>query len=172
MTQNIYDDEGFFRGYSRLLRSVEGLDAAPEWLALRALLPDLKGRRVLDLGCGFGWFYRWPRERGAAHVGGIDVYEKMLARAAEATRDPAIAYIRADMERLELPRAAFDLVFSSLALPLRRAPRSADLGRAFVARSGRELCALGGAPGLYRTFRAGRVHQFCWPESLAGGPLS
>ena len=51
MTQNIYDDDGFFAGYSQLPRSVEGLDAAPEWPALRALLPDLRGRAVLDLGC-------------------------------------------------------------------------------------------------------------------------
>ena len=42
MTQNIYDDEEFFAGYSRLRRSVEGLDGAPEWPALSALLPDLR----------------------------------------------------------------------------------------------------------------------------------
>ena len=66
MTQNIYDNEEFFAGYSRLPRSVEGLDGAPEWPALRAMLPELRGRRVLDLGCGFGWFCRWAREQGAA----------------------------------------------------------------------------------------------------------
>jgi SAM-dependent methyltransferase len=99
-----------------LPRSIEGLDGAPEWPALRALLPALRGRRVLDLGCGFGWFCRWAREQGAAHVLGIDVSERMLARAAAATTDPAISYQRADLERLELPPAAFDLVYSSLAL--------------------------------------------------------
>jgi hypothetical protein len=34
MTQNIYDNEEFFAGYSRLPRSVEGLDGAPEWFAI------------------------------------------------------------------------------------------------------------------------------------------
>src|SRR5260221_6062158 len=116
MTQNIYDDEGFFAGYSRLPRSVEGLDAATEWPALRALLPDLRGRAVLDLGCGFGWFCRWAREQGAACVLGIDISEKMLTRARDATEDTAITYARADMEQLELPLASFDLVYSSLAL--------------------------------------------------------
>jgi SAM-dependent methyltransferase len=116
MSQNIYDNDDFFRGYSRLPRSVEGLDAAPEWPALRALLPDLKGLRVLDLGCGFGWFCRWVREQGAASVLGIDVSEKMLARATEVTQDAAIAYARADMERLQLPGAPFKLAYSSLAL--------------------------------------------------------
>ena len=50
MTQNIYDNATFFEGYSRLPRSVEGLDGAPEWPTLRALLPALDGQRMLDLG--------------------------------------------------------------------------------------------------------------------------
>jgi SAM-dependent methyltransferase len=116
MTQNVYDDEQFFEGYSRLPRSVEGLDGAPEWPALRARLPDLRGADVLDLGCGFGWFCRWARQHGAAHVLGVDVSEKMLARARATTEDPAITYSRADLERLQLPGASFALVYSSLAL--------------------------------------------------------
>jgi SAM-dependent methyltransferase len=116
MTQNIYDDPGFFEGYSRLPRSVEGLDGAPEWPSLRALLPDLSGRAVFDLGCGFGWFCRWARENGAEHVLGIDVSERMLERARATTQDPAIVYERADLETVELPAGAFDLVYSSLAL--------------------------------------------------------
>jgi SAM-dependent methyltransferase len=116
MAQNIYDNEEFFAGYARLPRSVAGLDGAPEWPALRALLPDLRGRKVLDLGCGYGWFCRWAREAGAAAVLGIDVSEKMLARARADTADAAIAYQRTDMESLALPREGFDLVYSSLAL--------------------------------------------------------
>src|SRR5205085_9964966 len=81
MTQNIYDDAGFFAGYSALPRSIHGLDGAPEWPTLRALLPDLNGLRVLDLGCGFGWFCRYARGAGAASVTGYDVSERMLARA-------------------------------------------------------------------------------------------
>ena len=116
MTQNIYDNDEFFAGYSRLPRSVGGMDDAPEWPALRALMPDLHGRKVLDLGCGFGWFCRWARENFAAHVLGIDVSEKMLAQAGATTPDTAITYTRADMEQLELPPASFDLVYSSLVL--------------------------------------------------------
>ncbi|MGD9892017.1 MAG: class I SAM-dependent methyltransferase [Dehalococcoidia bacterium] len=116
MAQNIYDNEEFFEGYSRLGRSIEGLDGAPEWPSLRALLPDLRDRSVLDLGCGFGWFCRWARGQGAARVLGIDVSERMLARARATTRDPAITYTRADMEHLALTPASYDLVYSSLAL--------------------------------------------------------
>jgi SAM-dependent methyltransferase len=115
MTQNIYDNEVFFKGYSQLGRSVEGLEGAAEWPAMRALLPDLHGLRVVDLGCGFGWFCRWAREHGAAEVLGLDVSEKMLARARAAGDDPAITYARADLEQLDLPKGAFDLAYSSLA---------------------------------------------------------
>ena len=116
MTQNIYDTEGFFAGYSRLPRSQGGLDAMPEWPNLRAMLPDLAGSRVVDLGCGFGWFSRWAREAGAARVLGLDVSQNMLARARADTADTAIAYERADLDRLDLPAASFDLAYSALTL--------------------------------------------------------
>jgi SAM-dependent methyltransferase len=116
VTQNVYDDAAFFDAYSRLPRSIQGLDGAPEWPALRALLPPLDGRRVLDLGCGFGWFCRWARAHGAAGVLGLDVSARMLARAEAETRDPAIAYVRADLERLDALPGPFDLAYSSLAL--------------------------------------------------------
>ena len=115
VTQNIYDDPEFFAAYSRLGRSRAGLEGAAEWPALRALLPQLRGLRVLDLGCGFGWFCRWARAEGAAQVLGFDVSEKMLTRARVDTDDPAITYRRADLETIDLPAGAFDLAFSSLA---------------------------------------------------------
>lgn len=116
MTQNIYDNEEFFAGYSRLRRSVKGLEGAPEWPALQALFPDLHEFSVLDLGCGFGWFCRFAREAGAAHVLGIEISEKMLARGRATTDDLAITYTRADMEHLELCPESFNLIYSSLAL--------------------------------------------------------
>ncbi len=115
MAQNIYDKSEFFAGYSQLNRSVHGLDGAPEWLSIRAVLPDLAGKRVVDLGCGFGWFSRWVRENGAASVLGLDLSENMIARARADTADPNIEYAIADLDRLELPQASFDFAYSSLA---------------------------------------------------------
>ncbi|EIU1681834.1 class I SAM-dependent methyltransferase [Pseudomonas aeruginosa] len=116
MTQNIYDRADFFAGYSQLPRSREGLAGAPEWPALQAMLPGLAGKRVVDLGCGFGWFCRWAREQGAAEVLGIDISQNMLGKAWAMTDDPAIRYLRQDLETLELPAASFDFAYSSLAL--------------------------------------------------------
>src|ERR1700737_1575176 len=116
MTQNVYDNTEFFEGYSQLGRSVEGLAGAVEWPALRAMVPDLHGLKVVDLGCGFGWFCRWAREQGATQVLGLDVSEKMLGRAKAATSDAGITYAKTDMELLDLPEASIELVYSSLAL--------------------------------------------------------
>jgi len=115
MTQNIYDTEVFFEGYSKMGRSVEGLAGAPEWPALQAMLPPVPGLKVVDLGCGYGWFSRWAQEQGAEQVLGLDVSQKMLARAKEMTSSSAITYGIADLEKLDLPDAAFDLAYSSLA---------------------------------------------------------
>ncbi|WP_017475798.1 class I SAM-dependent methyltransferase [Pseudomonas sp. PAMC 26793] len=115
MTQNIYDTEVFFEGYSKMGRSVEGLAGAPEWPALQAMLPPMPGLKVVDLGCGYGWFSRWAQEQGAEQVLGLDVSQKMLARAKEMTSSSAITYGIADLEKLDLPDAAFDLAYSSLA---------------------------------------------------------
>lgn len=116
MPQNIYDNAEFFAGYSQLRRSVQGLAGAPEWPAIRALIPNLAGMRVVDLGCGFGWFARWARTNGAAHVSGYDLSQKMIARAKEDTSDPNVVYTIADLDRLELPEASFEFAYSSLAL--------------------------------------------------------
>jgi SAM-dependent methyltransferase len=80
------------------------------------MLPAMQGLRVLDLGCGFGAFARWAREMGAEHVLGLDLSEKMLARARELTHDPGITYCLANIESLDLPDNSFELVYSSLAL--------------------------------------------------------
>ena len=126
MAQNIYDTPEFFAGYQRLNRSVHGLDGAPEWPAIQAMLPGLTGKRVVDLGCGFGWFARWARGQGATEILGIDLSENMLARARAETNDEAIRYMQADMEELALPEAGFDLAYSSLAFHYIE-----DLGRLF-----------------------------------------
>jgi SAM-dependent methyltransferase len=115
--QNVYDDPQFFAGYSRLPRSEAGLAAVYEWPAFQRLLPaSLQGLRVLDLGCGFGYFAREARTRGARQVVAVDLSERMLEAARAATHDDAILYIRAALEDHVPGTAAFDLVVSSLAL--------------------------------------------------------
>jgi 2-polyprenyl-3-methyl-5-hydroxy-6-metoxy-1,4-benzoquinol methylase len=116
LAQNIYDDDRFLAGYSTFPRSLDGLKATSEWPAFRAMLPAIAGRRVIDLGCGFGQLSRWLGEQGAASVLGIDLSEKMLARAVGETTARQVTYRRGDLDELVLPRSGADLIVSSMAL--------------------------------------------------------
>ncbi len=116
MKENKYDDPEFFENYSHMPRSVEGLKAAGEWEEFRGMLPDLNNKRVLDLGCGFGWHCRYVREHNARSVVGVDLSENMLARARAMTEDPHIRYYRLAIEDIDFAEGEFDLVISSLAL--------------------------------------------------------
>lgn len=115
MKENTYDRETFFRKYSEMSRSQKGLAGAGEWRALQKLLPDFAGKRVLDLGCGYGWHCKYAREQGAASVLGTDLSEKMLAEARSRNGGAGIAYRRAAMEDLDFAAGSFDVVLSSLA---------------------------------------------------------
>ncbi|WP_138754621.1 class I SAM-dependent methyltransferase [Paenibacillus sinopodophylli] len=116
MKQNKYDEPGFFANYSAMSRSIGGLDAAGEWHILRGMLPELGGKRVLDLGCGFGWHCRYVREQHARSVVGIDLSGNMLERARVLTNDTEIEYRNCAIEDLEFTAGEFDVVLSSLAL--------------------------------------------------------
>ncbi|RAJ78993.1 methyltransferase family protein [Chitinophaga dinghuensis] len=114
MKENKYDDKRFFEQYSGMHRSQKGLAGAGEWHALKAMLPSFSGKKVLDLGCGFGWHCRYAMEQGAIAVTGVDISAKMLARAKELNAMPGITYIQQPIEDIDFPENSFDIVLSSL----------------------------------------------------------
>jgi SAM-dependent methyltransferase len=113
--QNIYDDPEFFRGYSGLERFGVGWRNAAEHADLLALLPDAKGRRVLDLGCGAGQLAQHLAAQGAAEVIGVDISERMLELARTHWAHPHVSYLRTPIERATFAPGRFDLVLSILA---------------------------------------------------------
>ncbi|MFQ7311467.1 MAG: class I SAM-dependent methyltransferase [Sellimonas sp.] len=115
MKENKYDDEKFFQKYSEMSRSRYGLSGAGEWERFREMMPDFQGKRVLDLGCGYGWHCAYAAEKGAVSVLGIDLSEKMLETAREKNAGEIIEYRRCAMEDLVLEEDSFDVVLSSLA---------------------------------------------------------
>lgn len=115
MKENKYDDEKFFSRYSQMSRSVDGLKGAGEWHAFRPLFPALKGKRLLDLGCGFGWHCRYAIEQGAVAALGIDLSYNMIEGAKERNASPLIEYRCMAIEDYDYPAEAFDVVISSLA---------------------------------------------------------
>jgi len=116
MKDNQYDDPGFFEAYGKMLRSRKGLEGAGEWHALERLLPDFKGKRVLDVGCGYGWHCRYAAKNGAVSVIGMDSSARMLEKARSLTTDSRIQYQLAAMEDIEFESESFDIVLSSLAI--------------------------------------------------------
>ncbi|QNU68093.1 class I SAM-dependent methyltransferase [Ruminiclostridium herbifermentans] len=115
MKQNKYDDSIFFEKYSNMERSKNGLEAAGEWHELKKMMPNFLNKRVLDLGCGFGWHCRYAAENGAKSAIGVDISQKMLSEARKKTSSEKIQYICMPIEEIDFPTDSFDVVISSLA---------------------------------------------------------
>ena len=114
--RNEYENDVFYAQYAQMPRSREGLPAAGEWHQLRRLFPPLKGKRILDLGCGYGWHCKYAADRGAEEVLGIDQSPKMLEEALRRNRDDRLRYRTCGIEEYEYPENTWDCVLSNLAL--------------------------------------------------------
>lgn len=115
MKENKYDNEQFFLKYGEMARSKNGLKGAGEWSELQKILPDFNKKKVLDLGCGYGWHCKYAVENGAGYVLGTDISHKMLEMAKEKNHDDNIDYQCIAMEELDFATETFDIILSSLA---------------------------------------------------------
>ncbi len=105
--------EGYDRwaaSYEDNMNPVQALEAE----ALARLLPDLRDRVVLDLGCGKGRVARLALERGARETVGVDVSEAMLKAAAASLPAASVRWVRADGRTLPFKAASFDVVICAL----------------------------------------------------------
>ena len=114
--QNIFDNTIFFEGYKELRKNSANANVLFEIPALFSLMPDLKDKTILDLGCGFGEHCKMFVERGAKRVVGIDISTKMLEIAKRDHCDDKILYLNMPMENISCIEESFDVVVSSLAL--------------------------------------------------------
>jgi len=113
-SQNIFDNQTFFDGYKKLRENPFSANNLEEKPALFSLSPDLKGRSVLDLGCGYGENCAEFKRLGASKVVGVDISVKMLAVAR--AENPDIKFMQADMNDLSEIQDKYDIIFSSLAI--------------------------------------------------------
>ena len=115
--QNIFDEKTFFEGYRALRERDDNHNILIEQPAMACLLPNMVGKTVLDLGCGCGENCIDFVHRGAKHVLGIDISNKMLEVARSNAAHPSITYRNMDMCLLDEldSEPLFDLVYSSLA---------------------------------------------------------
>ena len=113
---NQYDNPTFFAEYAQMSRSQYGLEGAGEWHQLEPMFPDLSGKTVLDLGCGYGWHCKFAADKGAAAVVGIDRSSLMIAEAKGRNAHERIEYRICGIQDYEYPEDSYDLVVSNLVL--------------------------------------------------------
>jgi SAM-dependent methyltransferase len=82
--------------------------------AMYAKLPNLKGKKVLCLGCGSGEECFKMRDLGAAEIVGLD-NSKGLIQKAKYTY-PNITFDCVDIEKMNFEPESFDFVYSSLTM--------------------------------------------------------
>ena len=84
-------------------------------LVLLHMLGDVRGRRILDAGCGHGYLARLLAARGA-RVTGVEPAQSLYAYATEKeTREPqGIRYLQADLCQLPDLGRSFDAVVASM----------------------------------------------------------
>ncbi len=104
-----FAEHGAFLGDTDLVWGPEGVTEAD-----LGLLGEVRGRDVLEFGCGGAQGVRYVRSRGGRGVG-LDLAEGMLrvARGLDARHAVATPLVQADATALPFADASFDVVFSA-----------------------------------------------------------
>lgn len=100
--------------YEAFTSGEDSYSACIEWPCVQPLLPDVRGKRVLDLGCGTGHFTFLLEALGPLELVGVDLSPAMLALAKKkaAEKGSAARFIHGDACAYR-PERLFDLIFSS-----------------------------------------------------------
>jgi SAM-dependent methyltransferase len=140
MTRGIGKPKEFAHYDQRRYRTLGVVDAYTAWAPVYGDLDDrfdidlleaspglverVRDAEVVDLGCGTGRIGAWARQRGAAHVTGVDLTPAMLAHAKD--RGAYDVLVRGDLTRIPIATGHAGMVTTSLALC-----HVADLGAFF-----------------------------------------
>ncbi|MFI6295552.1 class I SAM-dependent methyltransferase [Nonomuraea sp. NPDC050790] len=107
-------EHGLFLGDARFVWCPEGLDEADA-----RLLGEVRGREILEIGCGAAQCARWLAGQGA-RVAAFDISHRQLRHAQRLDLETGVAVpaVQADAEALPFLDARFDLACSAFgALP-------------------------------------------------------
>ena len=117
MKQNVYDNKTFSVAYDKMRKDDKGRNANDlvEIPNFRKLIPNVKEKKILDLGCGYGENDKYCRDLGAKEILGIDISEHMIKIAEKNNADENIKYKVMAMEDISKIKEKFDIVISSLA---------------------------------------------------------
>ncbi len=115
MINNVYDEKEFFDEYKKTRESELSYNNLLEQPAMKKLLPDLKNKKILDIGCGAGFNCKDFIAKGANFCLGIDISKNMLNLAKKNNSDKNIKYKNISIENLDKIVDKFDFIYSSLA---------------------------------------------------------
>jgi ubiquinone/menaquinone biosynthesis C-methylase UbiE len=125
----------------------------------------VRGRRVLDAGCGVGWGSRILLDHGAASVDGVDIDESAVRESR--VRCPAGTFVRGDLTDLPYPEQRFEMITCFEAIEHVENPfRGLDEFRRVLAPGGIVLVSSPN-PGVYPAGNPFHIHEFTPPELLA-----
>ncbi|MEM6159952.1 malonyl-ACP O-methyltransferase BioC [Erwinia sp. P6884] len=164
MTQEVNKDavaQAFGRAARHYNQHAELQRLSGEGLA--ALARRKQGMRVLDAGCGTGWFSRRWRQAGN-HVTALDLSAEMLQQAERA--QAADLYRQGDIEALPFTGPAFDLCWSNLAVQW-----CGDLRRVLT---GFQQIIRPGGQVLFSTVADGSLHELstAWQNCGLAAPVN
>ena len=167
-------------------------DAEPRWgifgvpeagpgTSGRAVLPDVAGLDVVELGCGTGYVSGWCLRRGARRVVGIDNSSAQLATACRMADRAGVELplVHGDAERPPFAAASFDVAISEYGAaiwcdPYRWIPEAARLLRpdGTLVFLGNSMLAILSAPDLEEDLMTGELlrpqrgmHRVEWSDS-------
>jgi len=118
MTGSFYDNDTFFENYKQLRESIYNANDKVERPHFQKLLPSIKDKIVLDLGCGMG-DYVLQMALNAKLIDAVDSSGKMLEVLNDRLKKKSVTNVRvikSSIEDFNFKKKYYDLVISTLAL--------------------------------------------------------
>lgn len=112
LSLDVYGDKEFAQSYANRIE-YNSHNALYERPATISLIPDVKGKKVLDAGCGPGNYSDWFTNKGAI-VTAIDYSDEMVRLTTERLGDNISVYTANLNMPLEFKDDEFDLILSSM----------------------------------------------------------
>jgi len=113
---SVYDQDDFFLNYMKRRNRFESPNNIIEGPIIHELIGDMKGRSVLDLGCGDALFGKELLTLGAKSYTGVEGSKQMVEAARCNIHEPNGKVIFETMESYHYPENTFDIVTSRFAI--------------------------------------------------------
>jgi len=94
---------------SKPLKYVE-LNSSNRYRCNFVLQSDLENKRVLDIGCGFGWFELYALDQKVKEIIGLEINEEALSTAKKYITNPNVKFMTGNAIHLPFEKEVFDTI--------------------------------------------------------------